>query len=49
METIENLLDVEVSSAPAATSGKSTDGTFSLLFFSDVRKDISDATKYEFL
>ena len=41
MPTIEQLLGIEVAKRPAMA--------FSVLFFSDVRKDVSDAEKYRFM
>jgi natural product biosynthesis luciferase-like monooxygenase protein len=45
METVEQLLGVQ----PKKQGRVSRDISFSFLFFSDVRKDISDAEKYEFI
>lgn len=46
MQTIEELLNVGQKSSNVKNL---TGTTFSFLFFSDVRKDISDARKYEFM
>jgi len=49
MDTIEELLNVrqnEISGAPKASTPAVS---FSFLFFSDVRKDIADARKYDFM
>ena len=45
--TVEQLLGVQPSGQFRKASGPKV--SFSLLFFSDVRKDISDACKYEFM
>ena len=49
METIQDLLSV--SGRPAKSNRRETARgvTFSFLFFSDVRNDISDSSKYEFM
>lgn len=47
MESIEYLLNVQPQEAVAVQSTQ--DVTFSFLFFSDVRKDVSDAAKYAFM
>ena len=49
METIEDLLAVQESTATAVEHQTAQDVTFSFLFFSDVRKDVSNAEKYEFM
>lgn len=49
METIEYLLNVQENDTTAIRKASSRAVTFSFLFFSDVRKDISDARKYEFM
>ncbi|MEL7147528.1 MAG: MupA/Atu3671 family FMN-dependent luciferase-like monooxygenase [Bacteroidota bacterium] len=49
METIEDLLNVQESAAPATKVQAAKDVSFSFLFFSDVRKDVTDAQKYEFM
>src|SRR5215470_13748655 len=45
--SIEELLGIPVKSNTAQSSPSRV--SFSCLFFSDVRKDISDAKKYEFM
>ena len=49
METIQDLLNVNGKAAKSHAGEISRDVTFSFLFFSDVRKDVSDARKYEFM
>lgn len=49
METIEDLLGIKRGPAVAGVRSKSPNMRFSFLFFSDVRKDISDAEKYAFM
>lgn len=49
MQTIEELLNIETDNSTVLDKKTSRDVTFSFLFFSDVRKDISDAKKYEFM
>ena len=49
METIEDLLGVQESVATAVAPKTEKDVSFSFLFFSDVRKDVSDAEKYRFM
>jgi natural product biosynthesis luciferase-like monooxygenase protein len=48
MKTFEELLGVPQGS-PSTVMNTSKSVTFSFLFFSDVRKDVSDARKYEFM
>lgn len=49
METVEDVLNVQ-GNAQATLSNKGLKKpTFSLLFFSDVRSDVSDKRKYEFM
>ena len=49
METIEDILNLRPGAATVAVHKRSREVTFSFLFFSDVRKDIPDARKYEFM
>jgi natural product biosynthesis luciferase-like monooxygenase protein len=49
METIQDLLSISGQAAKTGAGRTERDVTFSFLFFSDVRKDISDARKYEFM
>jgi natural product biosynthesis luciferase-like monooxygenase protein len=49
METIEDLLSIQEKRPEIALKPSPCKPTFSFLFFSDVRKDISDAGKYEFM
>lgn len=49
METIEDLLTVRQDNQTGSGQKTARDVTFSFLFFSDTRKDVSDARKYEFM
>jgi len=49
MESIEYLLNVQSNDEVAVKQAPARDVTFSFLFFSDVRKDVSDAEKYAFM
>lgn len=49
MESIEYLLNAQTSEADLVGQATTADISFSFLFFSDVRKDVSDADKYAFM
>ncbi|WP_315823377.1 hypothetical protein [Paraflavitalea speifideaquila] len=49
MESIESLLNIQSNNAFAIPQAPARDVSFSFLFFSDVRKDVTDAAKYAFM